>query len=219
MPNIYNARTLALVAGVSYWIIFFSAIFANFFVIEALISDPLATIQQNHFIVRTGIIAFMITVVFDVIVAWALYELYKEHSLSLLSMLFRMMHAVIMGVAISALPTILDLNSSEEILKQIDIFNTVWLIGLFFFGIHIILLGKIISKPQIIMFFLIFAGIMYIVDTIAHFIVSDYDVYSSIFLLLVAIPSILGEMSFATWLLIRGGKGSNISTGTISSSY
>jgi len=214
MSNTLSARTLALVVGGSYWIIFFSAIFANFFVIEVLISDPVVTIQQNHLLVRAGIIAFMITVVFDVIVAWALYELFKEHFLSLLSMLFRMMHAVIMGVAIFALPAVLGLNSSEEILKQIDIFNTVWLVGLFFFGIHIILLGKIISKPKIIMFFLIFAGIMYMVDTTAHFMLPDYDVYASIFLLLVAIPSVLGEMSLATWLLLKGGKSSNASSST-----
>ena len=206
MANSFNDRTLALVAGGSYWIIFFAAMFANFFVLESLISDPLTTIQQSHVMVRAGILAFMITVVFDVIVAWALYELFKEHPLSALSTLFRMMHASIMGVAIFSLPAVFALNNSEEILKQVDTFNTIWLLGLFFFGIHIVLLGKIISKPRIITFFLIFAGIMYMMDTAAHFALPNYEAYGSIFLALVAIPSIFGEMSFAIWLLIKGGK-------------
>jgi len=150
--------------------------------------------------------AFIITAVFDVVVAWALYELYKKHHLSNLSTYFRIMHAAIMGVAIFALPVALASNTSEEILKQIDMFNIIWLIGLFFFGIHLVILGKIIGKPKIIAIFLVIAGFMYMVDTSAHFLLPNYEVYSSIFLALVAIPSIIGEMSFAVWLLAKGGK-------------
>jgi hypothetical protein len=197
-------RTLSIIAGVSYLIIFFAAIFANFFVIESILKEPLGTIQQNHIMVRFGILAFIITVVFDVVVAWALYELFKKHFLSSLSTYFRMMHAAIMGVAIFALPSALVSTTSQEILKQVDVFNIIWLLGLFFFGIHLILLGKIIGKPKIIAFFLTIAGIMYMTDTIAHFMLPNYEVYGSIFLALVAVPSIIGEMSLAIWLLVKG---------------
>ena len=199
-------RTLSIIAGISYLIIFFAAIFANFFVLESILQDPIGAIQQNHMMVRIGILAFLLTVVFDVVVAWALYELYKEHSLSNLSTFFRMMHAAIMGVAIFALPAALKSTTSQEILRQVDTFNIIWLIGLFFFGIHLILLGRIIGKPRIIAFFLIIAGIMYMIDTGAHFLLPDYEVYGSIFLALVAIPSIVGEMSFTIWLLAINGK-------------
>ena len=199
-------RTLSIIAGVSYLVIFFTAIFANFFVLESILKDPIVAIQENHVIVRFGILAFLVTVVFDVVVAWALYELYKKHNLSGLSTLFRMMHAAIMGVAVFALPVALLSTTSQEILKQVDNFNIIWLIGLFFFGIHLILLGRIIGKPKIIAVFLVIAGIMYMVDTGAHFLLQNYEEYSSIFLALVAIPSIIGEMAFAVWLLIKGGR-------------
>jgi len=199
-------RNLSITTGISYLIIFFAAIFANFFVLESIAQDPLYTIQKNHMIVRFGIMAFLLTVVFDVVVAWALYELYKKHYLSNLSTYFRLMHAVIMGVAIFALPVALVSTTSQEILTQVDIFNIIWLIGLFFFGIHLILLGKIIGKPKIIAFFLIVAGTMYMIDTGAHFVLPNYEAFGSIFLALVAIPSIVGEMSFAIWLLVKGGK-------------
>lgn len=195
-----------MIAGVSYLIIFFAAIFANFFVIESLVNDPVLTIQENHMMVRFGILAFLITVIFDVIVAWALLELYKDHMLSVLSTLFRMMHAAIMGVAVFALVVALSLTGSQEILNQTDIFNIIWLIGLFFFGIHLILLGRIIGRPRIIGIFLVFAGAMYMVDTAAHFVLPNYDDYATIFLTLVAIPSIVGEMAFSIWLLVKGGK-------------
>lgn len=198
-----NSRTLSKIAGFSYLIIFIAAIFANFFVLESILKNPLETIQQETMTVRFGIVAFLITVVFDVVVAWALFELYKTHPLSRLSTYFRLMHAAIMGVAIFALPMALTLKTGQEILNQIEIFNTIWLIGLFFFGIHLILLGKIIVKPKFIALFLILAGIMYMVDTSAHFLLPNYKEYSSVFLALVAIPSIIGEMSFAIWLLIK----------------
>ncbi|BCN93341.1 DUF4386 domain-containing protein [Thiomicrorhabdus immobilis] len=206
MNRSLEQRTLALIAGISYLIIFFAAIYANFFVIASLIDAPLSTIRQNPILVRSGILAFLITVVFDVLIAWALYELYKQHVLSLLSMLFRMMHAAIMGVAIFALATIFTSTTNDTILRQVDVFNTVWLIGLFFFGIHLMLLGNIIGKPKIIAFLLVIAGFMYMLDTAAHFMLPNYQIYASVFLALVAIPSILGEMSFAIWLLAKGGK-------------
>lgn len=187
-------------------IIFFAAIFANFFVLEALISDPVGTVGQDQMMVRTGIMAFMITVIFDVVVAWTLFKLFEAHILSGLSTLFRMMHAAIMGVAIFALPLVFKMNEASEILHQVETFNVIWLIGLFFFGIHLILLGKILGKPTWIGAFLILAGIMYMVDTAAHFMLPNYEAYADIFLMLVAIPSIFGEMSLAIWLLLKGGK-------------
>lgn len=201
-----SSRKLAIIAGSSYLIIFFAAIFANFFVLEAILKNPLETVTENHLTVRFGILAFLITVVFDVIVAWALYELYKGHVLNLPSTLFRMMHAAIMGVAIFALPLVLDLDSNAAILQQVNIFNTIWLIGLFFFGIHLIFLARIIRNPKLIALLLLLAGLMYMVDTCAHFLLPNYSDYASVFLSMVAIPSILGEMSFAIWLLARGAK-------------
>ena len=199
-------RRLSVIAGTSYLVIFFAAIFANFFVLESILNDPVLAITENHMIVRFGILAFLVTVVFDVVVAWALLELYKDHFLSVLSTLFRMMHAAIMGVAVFALVLALSSTGSQEILMQTSIFNIIWLIGLFFFGIHLILLGRIIGRPKLISIFLVIAGAMYMVDTAAHFVLPDYEEYASIFLALVAIPSIVGEMAFSIWLLVKGGK-------------
>ena len=203
-------RTLSLIAGTSYIIIFFAAIFANFFALESIIQAPVETVQQNDLIVRIGIIAFLITVVFDVVVAWALKELYRDHPLTVLSTYFRMMHAAIMGVAIFALPLALKETTQDDILYQVDTFNYIWLIGLFFFGIHLLLLSKIAIIPMVVKVFLALAGVMYIVDTAAHFSLSNYSDFASTFLILVAIPSILGEMSFALWLLIKGSKTNDI---------
>ncbi|XKT74814.1 MAG: DUF4386 domain-containing protein [Patescibacteria group bacterium UBA2163] len=201
-----NQRTLSIIAGVSYLVIFFLAIYANFFVLDAILQDPLGTIEQNSMHVRFGALAFLVAAVFDVIVAWALYELYKGNILSRLSTYFRIIHAVIMGVAVFALPLTLTLTADEAILNQVTIFNTMWLIGLFFFGVHLILLGRIVKHIRIIPWILMLAGVMYIVDTGAHFLLPHYETYADLFLMAVAIPAIFGEMSFSLWLLFKGEK-------------
>ena len=175
-------------------------------VLDALKADPLGTVQGQPMAVRLGTLAFLGTAVFDVVVAWALYELYRSHSLSGLSALFRMMHAAIMGVAVFALPEVLSLASAEAIWLQVTRFNNIWLIGLFFFGIHLVLLARILKVPKWMAVFLVLAGIMYMVDTAAHFLMPDYAAYADVFLALVAIPSIAGEMSLAVWLLWKGGR-------------
>lgn len=204
--RIINLRLLSIIGGISYLIIFFAAIFANFIVLESIQKEPLSAIYENQLLLRFGIIAFLITVVFDVVVAWVLYELYRDNILSGLSTLFRMMHAAIMGVSIYALFHSLSAINEDEVLKQVEIFNIIWLIGLFFFGIHLMLLSRILKQPRLITIFLFIAGIMYVIDTGAHFLLSNYNEYKSLFLSLVAIPSIIGEMSLALWLLIKGGK-------------
>lgn len=200
------ARQLAIIAGISYWIIFFAAIFANFFALEALQADPLRAIQGQGLLIRLGIMAFLVTVVFDVVVAWALLGLYNDHALTRLSIYFRLMHAVIMGIAVFSLPPVLKLQSADLILMQVERFNTIWLIGLFFFGIHLLLLAPILRRPRFIAVFLALAGFMYIADTTAHFILPNYEEHAELFLTLVAVPSIVGEMSFAVYLLLKGGR-------------
>lgn len=201
-----NTRQLSIVAGVSYLVIFFSAIYANFFVLEAILNDPVGTIETAGMHVRFGAVAFLIAAVFDTVVAWALYKLYESNPLSTLSTYFRVMHAAIMGLAVFALLETLSLSTADEILGQVAVFNNMWLIGLFFFGFHLILLGKIAKNIKIIPYLLIWAGVMYIIDTVAHFTLVNYDQYADVFLTLVAVPSILGEMLFSLWLLFKNGK-------------
>lgn len=204
-----GVKKLSLIAGGSYLVIFFAAIFANFFVLETVLTNPVEAVSEKGVLISLGIVAFLITVVFDVVVAWALYELYKGNPLSLLSTFFRMMHAAIMGAGVFALPLMLNLVSEREILSQVETFNTLWLIGLFFFGIHLILLAFIMRRPRWIMIMITLAGVAYMIDTVAHFSLPNYTAYAGLFLAMVAIPSIVGEMSLALLLLRRGFQKTN----------
>jgi len=60
--------------------------------------------------------------------------------------------------------------------------------------------------PRWIGFLLVVAGIAYVVDTLANALLADYADVETVFLVIVAVPSLIGEFSFAVWLLMRGGK-------------
>lgn len=68
------------------------------------------------------------------------------------------------------------------------------------------LLSQMPGIPKVIALFLQIAGFMYVLDTAAHFMLPNYGAYAAGFLILVAAPSILGEMSFSLWLLFKGGR-------------
>lgn len=206
IKNRLSNRVLSVIAGSSYILIFLAAIYANFFMLESLKTYPVQTLEHHQVLVRSGIMAFLLTAVLDVVVAWALHGLYRSHYLTSLSTWLRIIHAVLMGGGVFALVMVFHVNTEAEILYQVELFNTIWLIGLFFFGFHLILLGIIMRAPQLIAGLLILAGIMYIADTNANFLMEDYSQYANTLLMLVAIPSVLGEMSLAIWLLVKGGQ-------------
>jgi len=203
-----NKETLYRIAGVSYLGIFFSGIFANFIVLDEIKKDPVSMVTDSMTLVSLGAMAFLVAAVLDTIVAWVLKDLFAKHPLTIPSTYFRLIHAVIMGMAVFALVLLRGQTDATSILNQIDIFETMWLIGLFFFGIHLMMLSSILKAlaPKWITIALFVAGAMYMIDTTAQFVLVNYDLYADIFLTLVAIPSILGEMALSIWLLLKSRK-------------
>ncbi len=224
-----SPRTAARIAGVGYLIIFVLAIFANFIVREGLI-DPdnaaatFANIADSELLFRVGIVGFLAIFIVDIVIAWALYVLFKNvgKELSLLTAWFRLVYTVFLGVALIFFFVVLDLVSGAgylsafgpgqldaQVMLLLSAFNYAWLIGLAGFGIHLMLLGYLMlssgTAPRVLGILLAIAGAAYVFDTAANALVSSYSDYETVFLLIVAIPSVIAELWFAMWLLMRGG--------------
>lgn len=224
---LYYAR----IAGLGLLLMAILAMFSNFSVLEGLIvpGDAAATansIIANEMLFRSGFISFVIVLILDVLVAWALYVLLKpvNKNLAMLAACFRLVYTAIFGIALSNFLNVLPLLSGAEyltvftkdqihaqVLLLIDAFNNGWLIGLVFFGCHLLVVGYLIVKaggylPRIIGIFLIIASVGYVIDSTAHFLLPNYTDYKTIFLLIVAVPGVIGELSLAFWLLIKGVK-------------
>jgi hypothetical protein len=221
-------KGISKIAGFGYLIIFITGIFSNFFVLENLIvygdaATTASNIIGNDSLFRIGILSFMLMVIFDVVLAWALYVLLKpvNQNLSLLSGWLRLVNSTIFGIALFNLFNVLQILSGAEYLNafgtdqshaqvmlNFNTFNTTWLIGLVFFGLHLLVLGNLIFKsgyiPKFIGLFLVVAAIGYLIDSCANFILPNYIVYKDIFMIIVVVPGIVGELSLTFWLLFKG---------------
>ena len=220
----------ARVAGFGILIIALLALFANFFVLERLIApgDAARTaekIMASEGLFRAGISGLAIVVVLDVVVALALYVFLKpvNNSLALLAAWFRVAFATIFGLALLGLVLGVELLGDDayltafepdqlqaQVMIFLDAFSYGWLIGLVFFGFHFLAIGSLILKsdyvPRILGVLLIVASVGYLVDSFANFLLPNYADYETIFLLIVAVPGIIAELSLAFWLLLRGAN-------------
>ncbi len=227
-------RRAAVIAGIGYVVIFVMAIFANFFVLEGLVEtgDAAATaanIIGSEGLFRAGLVAFTIVFIVDVPVAWALYVLFRSLSrdLSLLSAWFRLVYTVFLGVAVIFFFVALQLLSGDDylsafgpgevdahVLLAVDAFNYAWLIGLASFGFHLILAGYLIVASgwthKALGYVLMVAGTAYIVDTLARGVIADYADVENLFLAIVAVPSVIGELWFTIWLLRSAGQNAEL---------
>jgi hypothetical protein len=157
---------------------------------------------------------------FDLILVWSLFGMTKSISknTSYIASFFRLLHTLLFGFALFKLWEIYQLtfnvsnstnlqNSVSELLFD---FDTLWTVGLLFFGIHLIILGYLAIKstyiPKALGILLILSAIGYIIDGIAKLYMPNYSDYKAIFEVIVIMPSVIGEFSFTAWLLFKGFK-------------
>jgi len=220
-----SINSFAKITGIGYLIIFVTGFFSNFFVLENIVvweeaEKTLQNLTSNEMLFRFGILGFVIMVITDLLLAWTLYYLLMKvnKSISLLAALFRIVNAAIFGLALMYLMNVLNMlpeaknnfQMGNEILSAFTSFNTTWLIGLIFFGFHLIILGYLIFKsdyiPKILGILLLIAGAGYLIDSFAIILLPNYNNYKEIFTIIVLLPGIVGELSFTIWLLVKGSK-------------
>jgi hypothetical protein len=222
-------RRAALIAGLAYVII----TVLSFFAISALDGpvepdNPGATvgnIVDSEVLFRSGVAAFIIVLIADVVVAWALYVLFQRTSreLSLVAAWFRLMYVAIAAAALLNLFVVLKLvdgtgsstaleegQRGAQAMLSLDAYNYGFFLGLVFFGVHLLLLGFVMVRsddaPSILGGLVAVAGLGYVVINLARVVLPNYRDSEDLFLLLLVILAIPGEFGLIGWLLWRGGK-------------
>lgn len=223
-------RRAAQIAGIGYLLIFGLAFFANFAVREQMVvgGDAEATaanIVDSEGLFRVGLVGFLVIFVLDVVIAWALHAVFRSHhhDLSLLAAWSRLVYTVFLGVAAVFFFQALQLLSGDgfldpigeaavraQALVAVESFNAAWLVGLLVFGLHLGLIGVLMVRagvgPAALGWLLMIAGGAYVVDTLANAVLGNYQDHASLFLAVVAVPSVVGEGWFGLWLLLRAGR-------------
>ncbi len=214
----------AFIAGFGLVVAVITGIYAEFYVFPSLIvkGDSAGTavnLMTNKKLFLSGIFSYLIMLISDIIIAWALYVFLKpvNKSLSLLTAWFRLIYTIIGLVALLNQLTVwhlisgadyLTVFSTEQLHAQI-MFNvkTVgfeWNFGFVFFSMHLGLLGYLVLKsnyvPKIIGILLILAGIGYLIEY--HLKPLLFPGYNTEYLMI----TFFGELIFMIWLLLKGSK-------------
>lgn len=131
--------------------------------------------MANELLFRSAIASFMVLVILDVAVAWALYILLKpvNKNLAMLAAWFRVVFAAILGIALHNFLSVLELLNGADYLTVFETeLNYTWLIGLTIFGLHLFILGYLIFQssyiPKIIGVLLVVSSLGYIIDSFAN---------------------------------------------------
>jgi hypothetical protein len=223
-------RKCALIAGVSIFVLAVAAFVSYSFIHGKLFvaDDPQTTYQNvisHHLLFNLEIFGWIIVMICDIVVSWSFYIFLKpiNQNLSLLAAWFRLTYAAILGIAIMNLLFVLLLSnnaddvsffSTEQLQMQVwlylNAFNSIWSIGLIVFGGHLLIIGWLAFKsnvvPKLISILLFIAAIGYIVIHLCKSILPQFVEMIMILELVFSIPMIAGEFGFGLWLLFRGGK-------------
>ncbi len=224
--NELTSRQMAKTAGFSLVIMFLAAMIAEFYARQSLIvpGDAVKTahnILQNRFDFCVGIVSFIVVLICDILAAWSLYFFLKpvNANLSLLVAWIRLVYTAIFGVGVFQMLMgyrvithyqAVFSDISRQAMEFFTLFDDLWAFGLIFFGCHLLVIGYLILKsgfmPRLIGVMLLFAALAYITDSFCKLLMPHYTDYASIFVTIVSITAITGEVGLAVWLLVKGGK-------------
>lgn len=223
-PNHGEGMTLrqaALVAGIGYLLM--PVAYAEFsiypkLVIPGNIDETVQNIVAHGKLFAAAILCYLITLMLDVVIAWALYVLLVpvNRSLSLLTAWFRLMYTAIALVALLNLATVFRLLhtpdflaafGSDQLHAQVKLllgsFRWDWSMSLVIFAIHLVLLGYLIYRsgyiPRIIGILLIIDGLGWVINPLKPYL------YPNAHLDFLFTMSWV-ELLLPLWLVIRGWK-------------
>lgn len=219
-----SPRTAGKLAGAALLAMTALAMFANFFVLESMVvvgdaTETASRILADVAMFRIGIVAWVLIGVLDVVVAFALYMVFRpvSRSVSLLAAWFRLTYTAVFVAGMQSFMSVLRLLGDAEYMKafdasqlqsqvmqSLDAFQDTWIIGLVLFGVHLGLLGYLAYQsgyvPRLFGILLLAAAASYLVDNLAKIAIPSYGGGVA---LVIAVPAFVGELALAVWLLAK----------------
>jgi hypothetical protein len=221
-----SPKTYARFSGLLYLLIAISGGFSMGYVPSVIIDsgDAAATTQNilnNPGLFRLAILGDIVVLLFEVVLTVMLYQLFKpiNRTLSLVAAFSRLAMAMVMGVNLLNYLVPLQLLSGSE---YFDVFEPaqmeslallflechqygVYIWGLFF-GLHLIALGYLVFQsgyfPKVLGLLMMIGSFGYSFESMSAITQSTYETLS-MFINLLLVIAVVGELSFTFWLLIK----------------
>jgi hypothetical protein len=221
--NETSLKSAALIAGLSLLVMVIFAPYAEMYVFPKLIirfqpSETAKNIINNKSLFVSGIFAYLITLIGDLVLTWSLYILLKpvHKNMSLLTAWFRLVYTIIALVALNNVISAFRMLTTPDYLKfltqdqinsnaliYLNAFKNHWYFGMIFFAIHLLLVGFLIIKsiyiPNVLGILLIITSIGYLLTSLKPYLFPEVNIDFAMF-------TFFGEIIFMFWLLIRGRK-------------
>jgi hypothetical protein len=194
----------ARMVGIGLILMFVFAIFAEFVAFSELIvpedgDASAANIEANMGLFAIGFAAYVVVLVLDLLVSWALYVVFRpvNRDLALLMAGLRVVYTVGMFVALGAMALV---HPDWFIYGQVLVYV--------FFVTHLLVLGYLAYVSGYVHRFfgalLILASFSYVFLTYGEHALSQglYEAAMPVFM----IPAVFGEISLGLWLLVRAKR-------------
>jgi len=213
-------KNAGLIVGISLFVMALAAGFSYGFVQNEILADTAVITKQNildnsHLFIA-GVAGWAVIFITDLIVSFALIVFFKSTSnrISLLTAVIRVLYTLILGVAILQLISIIPSLSANEkaiaIMQSFNAFEKIWSAGLIIFGIHLMGLGYLSVKSQVVprmMGYLpYFAGVGYIFVNSAKQLNYMEPTLLDLTESFLSLPMGLSEILLAIWLIYYGLK-------------
>lgn len=169
-----------------------------------LLMAALSAIAFPHLGTLTASLALIGIFLLDLLISLGIYRYHNndDPKLSKVSSALRLIYTAIFGIGIGS-------HISGDVSK----FNMIWGIGLIVFGVHLVTLGVLSDRNKrprgvttLIKLLLIVAGIGYVTEYAGMLVVSYPAVFAALMQKIFVIPMVSGEIFYALWMLIKGGK-------------
>ncbi|MCB9234142.1 MAG: DUF4386 domain-containing protein [Bacteroidia bacterium] len=172
---------------------------------------------------QLGILGWLVILICDLVASWGLFRVWegKNRKKSMAMAAFRLIYSLILLVAIGHLVLAL-VNFTQttpdygQIWEQILDFQSIWQFGLILFGVHLLLLAPLVFEKGFVLkaisILLFIAGIGYVASNTADLFIADYEEIRFKVEAVFMAPMVLGELGLAIWLLVKGGKKSDLTT-------
>lgn len=212
-----NQRQIAKITGYSLVMMALIAGFSLGFAYPKFYESTQINLVQGDLIenlehYKMMLLGIILIIMLDIFVSWTLYLYFKNNNrkFALYSSIFRIIYTIIFCVATYFLISNIGQIDIQVIIKNYQLFEYTWSIGLIIFGIHLLIVGLLMkshkSIPRILWFLTILAGIAYILVHTLKTILPELTELTRILNNTLLLPMVLGELGLAIWLIVKGGQ-------------
>jgi hypothetical protein len=211
-----NTRTIAKVTG---WSLVAMAIIAGIslgYAYDKAQSEFVQHAENSITLFKVVLFGILLTVILDFTVSFTLYKFFEKDNrvISLTSAVFRVIYTLIFGVAATSLISNLSIWTTNPtlIVANFAKFQFIWHGGLIIFGVHLVLIGFLMSIhqkiPKILWVLTVIAGLSYSIINFLKVVTPSLEQLTQSLEMILMLPMIVGELGLAIWLIIKGGNAS-----------